>query len=676
MPKYYEMNIDEHPELDGTWPPSYDDLEYRETEKILNTSYAAGRYYDGQHGICIGAQDSIFTNGVDTVNVSYVEDKIVNLTIIYSHGDPSAETAQSGSNRLMSIYLNGVLTGVIRSTVDGSWDISNGADVPTNIIFDSRYCDFDLYKIRVYNQPLTLPTVLTNYMVDLKDPIGYDLAQLAVLNTTINESQLVYDNMLRYNEEHPDGYIMPYVVFTTKEESDNTLPFSKSKKITDVQVEFVNTGLERAYTKGELGELAAKAGQTVEEYYIHHCPSWKGSNITMQVQGTSSEFYPRRNYKIKTKGGDGNINMYMNRGPFAEQYLDPEQLENTHLKFFYYDNNTVGTTKFTMKIDYMESSGTYNMGFANLVHNAYSHHPLDDYNAAGAFVEEDPEQTMEVQAFEYKEGVTYYYVNHKGNWKAADGTEDNLLISNAEDFAKTPHDLYDEQYPGAEKNKTATSGDYAGKWYIREVGYKNATIPNTQDYRTSVQGFPVLAFHEKTNANGERTEIIYVGRYNMLLDKGSDEAYGFKPVTKVYSKWLKDAAGRPKAVSDIAECWEAENNSRGFCSFRDAAISREPGDTRFFDTGALTTKGAPIVADYWEYRYHPKADSLDIIYELNENKDSEKSQKTVRAELGVDIGDSTIITAPDGKYADFTQGMKNAGDALLDIYSNWERAVK
>ena len=55
------------------------------------------------------------------------------------------------------------------------------------------------------------------------------------------------------------------------------------------------------------------------------------------------------------------------------------------MDWFYYDNNTVGTTKFTLKIDYMESSGTYNMGFANLVNNAYTHHPYYDYIANHAF---------------------------------------------------------------------------------------------------------------------------------------------------------------------------------------------------------------------------------------------------------------------------------------------------
>jgi hypothetical protein len=53
------------------------------------------------------------------------------------------------------------------------------------------------------------------------------------------------------------------------------------------------------------------------------------------------------------------------------------------------DNYTTGTTKFTMKIDYMESSGTYNMGFANMVKHAYSKHPFDDLNAAGAFNQYD-----------------------------------------------------------------------------------------------------------------------------------------------------------------------------------------------------------------------------------------------------------------------------------------------
>lgn len=438
----------------------------------------------------------------------------------------------------MSIYLNGMLTGVIRSTLTEAWNIGNDNNI--ELIFDSKYCDFDLYKIRVYNQPLTLPAILTNYTVDLKDPIAYDMSQLAVVNNTIGESQLKYENMVAYNAANPDGYIMPYIVFTTIEADGNVLPYSKQVKQKHIGIEFVNTGLERAYTTGELGELAERAGQTIDEYYMHHCPSWKGNNITLQVQGTSSEFYPRRNYKAKTKDDNGNINMYMNRGPFAQRYAsdDPAEFEQTHLKYFYYDNDTVGTTKFTMKIDYMESSGTYNMGFANMVKNAYTHHPLYDYNQAGAFVVEDPENTTESIATTYEAGVVYSYRNHKGNWKLADGDGDNLLIASAEDFNKGPWQLAQEQQvPTIGSAKVAKEGaEGYNTWYIREPGYKNAIVTDVENYRTSVQGFPVLAFHQTTDANGNSTGIKYIGRYNMLLDKGSDEAYGFKPMTPVMSK--------------------------------------------------------------------------------------------------------------------------------------------
>ena len=51
-----------------------------------------------------------------------------------------------------------------------------------------------------------------------------------------------------------------------------------------------------------------------------------------------------------------------------------------------------------------------------------------------------------------------------------------------------------------DKVKVAKEGEEGyNTWYIREAGYKVASVANTEDYRTSVQGFPVLAFHEKTN---------------------------------------------------------------------------------------------------------------------------------------------------------------------------------
>ena len=69
----------------------------------------------------------------------------------------------------MSIFVNGVLTGVIYSTVNGAFTINSDA-----ITFNSTYCDIDLYKFRIYRTDLTINEVVTNYAVDLKDVIMYD----------------------------------------------------------------------------------------------------------------------------------------------------------------------------------------------------------------------------------------------------------------------------------------------------------------------------------------------------------------------------------------------------------------------------------------------------------------------------------------------------------------------
>jgi hypothetical protein len=213
--------------------------------------------------------------------------------------------------------------------------------------------------------------------------------------------------------------------------------------------------------------------------------------------------------------------MNANLGPFVD---NPQ-----NLKYFYMDNDSVGTNKFTLKIDYMESSGSYNAGLANLVYNAYAgKHPLDDY------------------------GLT------------------------------------------------------------NEV--------NTKDLRTNVKGFPILMFHEKSD--GTKT---YIGRYNMLLDKGSDDCYGFS--ADAVNKFVLDENGEPLALEDVAECWEFSDNARGYCSFRDPynrdVLSFRSGTADDYSDEALSSGntdstnkkvGTPLVVDSFEYRYHKDADLLDYYY--------------------------------------------------------------
>ena len=107
--------------------------------------------------------------------------------------------------------------------------------------------------------------------------------------------------MIKYNNDHPDAPLMPYIIFdTTKlEDSENKLPYSKKVKL-NVGIEFVNTPLEMYYNKGKLEELAkadklfgdgataAEKQKAVETYYKYHCPSFISDSASMSVQGTSS----------------------------------------------------------------------------------------------------------------------------------------------------------------------------------------------------------------------------------------------------------------------------------------------------------------------------------------------------------------------------------------------------
>ena len=575
--------------------------------KQINLTATFCQYYNAANkiGLCLGPQDGFFATGDNTVSVKYVEDEMTNLTVVFNYTD-----------KRIYIYLNGVLSGV--SNISSSGKVTIDTD---QIVFNSEYCDLDLYKFRVYNTALDVVATDINYSVDRKNVTIYDhTSQLALYNTNIGEYQFNYDAMLAFNNENPTEYLMPYLIIETA--AGDMLPYSKANKKT-VSMEFVNTGLDRAYQTGELDALAAAAGyvddissglSAVQQYYMYHCPSWKGSNINLAVQGTSSEFYPRRNYKAKTKDGNDNINMYMHKGPFATAYA--EDPNSTQLDFFYMNNETVGTTKFTLKIDYMESSGTYNMGFANLVKTAYTKHPINDYNSAGAFTKSASEYLLSTDPFSPDE--TYYQ-----------DSQGKVEVELTEDTYQT------------------------GSYYVENTVYNSYTFDKVDDYRTSVQGYPVLTFWKDSNGN-----MTFIGRYNMLIDKGSDECYGFKPNKKISQKFKKN-----KAVRKIAECWEYSNNNRGFCSFRDPQNRKELDFLLYDDNGKLilnSKSSCPVVSDSFEYRYHTDSDLLDYLYDPTSV--STADYEALVADYGEEYGDLTDTTV--------------RANIIKDKYSNWETAVK
>jgi hypothetical protein len=116
-------------------------------------------------------------------------------------------------------------------------------------------------------------------------------------------------------------------------------------------------------------------------------------------------------------------------------------------------------------------------------------------------------------------------------------------------------------------------------------------------------------------------------------------------------------------VGDIAECWEFENNSRGFCSFRDPWRRKELSFAAPEKTSvgqAQTAKGAPIVADSFEYRYSSVDDYLDYLYDLNKSAEDDSIVNKLKARFNIDIKNN----------------IDSGRQKLLELYGNWERAVQ
>ena len=240
---------------------------------------------DGNIGLSITADTAKLSSEQESVETKYSDG--VKRRISF--------TVQSkGEYRLMELYIDGYRTQIKRYTTSDNFQQNN----PVNIKIGSEYCGIDLYTIRVYSTALTQHDILNNYIYDMVD---------------IEQKVLLWEANNIYNEFNQIDYgkiksKIPVKIFTGK------LPQSKGDK-QPFAVRFEHN------TKPELN-------------YV--------SSGTLDVQGTSSQWYIRKNYKEK----------------LAEKHL--------------LDDNQLLTKVFCDKADYAEATGTHNTQTANLVETLYS----------------------------------------------------------------------------------------------------------------------------------------------------------------------------------------------------------------------------------------------------------------------------------------------------------------
>lgn len=261
------------------------------TRDILDYDATVISCMSNDRGFSFTAQKAILKSEQSSISTQYKEDEHVRISFVVQ---------KRTENRLLLIYINGICSGAVQYPVDDDFSQMS----PVNITIGNNNCTTDLYCIRIYDNDLTKEQVLNNWIADTQ--IGGDLLDRYNHNNVYD----AYGNIVI--AQLPSD--LPYMVIACPE-----LPQYKGDKKT-CNITFTNP--------------------------IYPSRSFTSTGVQIDVQGTSSQYYERKNYKTKHKNGFNTAN-----GNSAKYAMN---------------NDAVATNSFCYKADVASSEGANNVELARL----------------------------------------------------------------------------------------------------------------------------------------------------------------------------------------------------------------------------------------------------------------------------------------------------------------------
>lgn len=218
------------------------------TRDVMNYETIVMSSLSDNKGIVVTPNQITLTSEQSTIFQRYNENEKIRVSFVI---DKRVE------NRLVNLYINGILSGVIQ--YPESDDFQQGT--PVGLTIGSNDCGIDIYNIRIYSNNLTRYQMLDNWIADMQN--GYDLMQAYSHNNIYDDYGQIVIGKLPSN--------LPYLV------------------------------LESASLPQYKGDKKTCAGYYVDP--INPDKSFRFEGAQIDVQGTSSQYYARKNYKIKFKSG-------------------------------------------------------------------------------------------------------------------------------------------------------------------------------------------------------------------------------------------------------------------------------------------------------------------------------------------------------------------------------------
>ena len=262
------------------------------TRNVLDYDAILLSCMSGGRGIEITTQMAGFKSEQSTIETKYKEEEHVRISFVVE---------KRNSTKLLICYINGKISRL--SLYPDDDDFSQV--LPVDITLGSNDCITDIYNIRVYDNDLTRYQMLDNWIADTQN--GYEKKERYDRNNIYNDYGSVTIDTLKKDT--------PYMVIICP-----VLPSYK-------------------------GDKKTCSGYFVDPNHPERNFSWEEAQI--DVQGTSSQYYYIKNFKIKYKGGF---------------ILD----DNTVLEVYQLKGVGVGTATFTMKADVASSEGWLNALLAQL----------------------------------------------------------------------------------------------------------------------------------------------------------------------------------------------------------------------------------------------------------------------------------------------------------------------
>lgn len=389
------------------------------TNKTSNYNTEIISCHDDYRGIKIFANKCILQSSQLSVETMFKEEEKIKIAFVIE------QKTSTGTN-LVKTFINGVLSGLNQYSDSDEFKQAE----PANIIIGSNESEVDVYSIRIYNNDMLDHQIVNNFMADL-NPV--DLIETYKRNNILVNEKINYDLVKN---------LIPVMIVTGE------MPPVKGEKTT-VKVKYNNPFNSKF--------------------------DFEYEGVIWDIQGTSSQYYPRKNYK----------------GKFPET-------------FSFYEG-AIPEHTYTFKADYMESSHSHNTGNAKIATKFSPKFPTQtDDNGVRNSIYGFPIMVF-VRTTEESELICYgvfNFNNDKGNSDTIGLTTDKAesweFKNNTSKRCNFLTDSFDTIYDEATDSYLKASDDFEARYpkdytdytaFKRVVSWVYSTKNNIEKFKTEFEQY-------------------------------------------------------------------------------------------------------------------------------------------------------------------------------------------